>query len=111
MKSNSTVPLPVKRSLKRLGQAVSQARRRRHFTQQELAERMGTSVNTVRRLEAGHPGVALLHLLRVLQVLGELTSFDRLLDTPEDSIGLSLMNERLPERVRQSRKTPETGGF
>ncbi len=99
------------RSLTRLGQAISLARRRRHLTQQDLAQRIGSSANTVRRMEAGHPGTALVHVARAMQVFGELGQLDQLLDTPQDTIGLTLMDEKLPQRVRKSRKTPETGAF
>ena len=111
MKSTSPVPLPVTRSLTRLGQAISLARRRRHLTQEDLAERIGVSAHTVRRMEAGHPGTALVHFARALQVFGELTQLDQLLDTPQDTIGLILMDEKLPQRVRKPRKTSETGAF
>ena len=111
MKSTSPVPLPVTRSLTRLGRAISLARRRRHLTQEDLAERIGVSAHTVRRMEAGHPGTALVHFARALQVFGELTQLDQLLDTPLDTIGLILMDEKLPQRVRKPRKTSETGAF
>jgi transcriptional regulator with XRE-family HTH domain len=111
MNSATPLPLPVTRSLNRLGRAVSLARRRRHLTQQDLAERIGASANTVRRMEAGYPGTALVHFARALQVFGELDKLDQLLDTPHDSIGLTLMDEKLPQRVRKSRKTPESGAF
>lgn len=105
------LPLPVARSLSRLGQAISLARRRRHLTQQDLAERIGASANTVRRLETGHPGTALVTVARALQVFGELEQLDLLLDTAQDSMGLSLMDQELPQRVRKPRKTPESGAF
>jgi transcriptional regulator with XRE-family HTH domain len=111
MKSPAPPPLPVVRSLARLGQAISLARRRRHWTQQDLAERIGSSANTVRRMEGGHPGTALLHVVRALQVFGELDKLDQLLGTPQDTIGLTLMDENLPQRVRKPRKTPESGAF
>lgn len=111
MKSLSPTPLPVARSLARLGQAISLARRRRHLTQKDLADRIGASAHTVRRMEAGHPGTALVHFARALQVFGELDQFDQLLDTPQDTIGLTLMDERLPIRVRKSRKSAESGAF
>jgi transcriptional regulator with XRE-family HTH domain len=111
MKEIAPPPLPVARSLSRLGQALSLARRRRHLTQQDLAERIGASANTVRRMEAGHPGTALVHVARAMQVFGELGRFDQLLDTPQDTIGLTLMDERLPQRVRKPRKTAESGAF
>ena len=109
--NTSPLPLPVARSLIRLAQAISLARRRRHLTQQDLAERIGASPNTVRRMEAGFPGTAIVHIARALQVFGELDKLDQLLDTPQDTIGLTLMNAQLPQRVRKSRKTSESGGF
>lgn len=63
------------------------------------------SVNTVRRMEDGHPGTALQHLARALQVFGELEKLEQLLDTPQDSIGLALMDERLPQRIRRRRSS------
>jgi transcriptional regulator with XRE-family HTH domain len=87
------------------------ARRRRHLSQDALAERIGASVNTVRRMEAGHPGTALQHVARALQVFGELGKLDQLLDTAQDTIGLTLMDEKLPQRVRASRRKPEAGAF
>jgi transcriptional regulator with XRE-family HTH domain len=111
MKTVSPLPLPVVRSLARLGQAISLARRRRHLSQQDLAERIGSSANTVRRMEAGYPGTALVLIARALQVFGELDKLDQLLDTSHDTIGLTLMDEQLPRRVRKPRKTPESGSF
>ena len=111
MKSFSPAPLPVTRSLIRLGQAISLARRRRLLTQEDLAERIGASVHTVRRMEAGYPGTALVHFVRAFQVFGELDKLDQLLDTSQDTIGLTLMDEKLPQRVRKSRKSPESGAF
>ena len=96
----SELPLPIARALARLGQGVSLARRRRHLSQQDLASRIGASVSTVRRMEDGHPGTALQHLARALQVFGELGKLESLLDAAQDAIGLALMDEKLPQRVR-----------
>lgn len=104
MKFKSPIPLPVNRSLDRLGDAISRARRRRHFTQQELASRIGTSITTVQRMEAGHPGTAIVHIARALQVFGELDKLDQILDLANDPIGLILAEQRLPERVRPPRE-------
>lgn len=62
-------------------------------------------------MEVGHPGTAMVHLVRALQVFGELDKLNQLLDTPQDTIGLTLMNNKFPQRVRKSRKTPESGVF
>jgi hypothetical protein len=53
----------------------------------------------------------LVHVARALQVFGELDKLDQLLETPQDTIGLTLMDEQLPQRVRKPRKTPESGAF
>jgi hypothetical protein len=62
-------------------------------------------------MESGFPGTALVHVARALQVFGELDKLDQLLETPQDTIGLTLMDEQLPQRVRKPRKTPESGAF
>jgi transcriptional regulator with XRE-family HTH domain len=110
MKS-SPIPLPVERALRRVGHSVSLARRRRHLSQEAFAERIGASVNTVRRMESGHPGTALQHLARALQVFGELDKFENLMDTAQDSTGLALMDENLPQRIRTPRQAREPGSF
>lgn len=88
------------RALKRLGSNISLARRRRHWSQVVMAEQIGASVSTVRRLEAGDAGVAIQHLLGVLSALGSLDQFNALLDTPRDPIGLLMQDAALPERIR-----------
>ena len=98
------IPLPVDRAIKKLGADLSLARRRRNMTQAMLAERLGTSVMTVRRMEDGHPGTALQYLARALQVFGELDKLNGLLDTAQDAVGLVLMDERVPKRVRKPRQ-------
>jgi transcriptional regulator with XRE-family HTH domain len=101
---NLPLPAPVDRAIKKLGSDLSLARRRRNLSQAMLAERLGTSVMTVRRLEAGHPGTALQHLARALQVFGELEKLNDLLDTSRDTVGLILMDERVPKRVRKPKQ-------
>ena len=104
-------PLPVDRTLKRLGQNVALARLRRNLSQAALAERIGASVNTVRRLEAGHPGTAWQHFARALQVFGALDGLDQLLDTAQDAIGLALMDEKVPRRARRPKTGTGSGAF
>ena len=95
--------LPIDRALKALGQSIELARRRRRLSQADLASRMGVSVSTVRRLEDGHPGMALTYLAIALQVFGELEQLRVLLDTPNDSVGLALVDAELPTRIYSKR--------
>ncbi len=97
------LPLPVDRTLKKLGRDLSLARRRRNLSQDMLAERLGTSVSTIRRMEDGHPGIAIQYVARAMQVFGELDRLNNLIDTANDDIGLIMMDEKLPVRVRKPR--------
>ena len=103
----SPIPLPVERAIRKLGGDLSLARRRRHISQASLAERMGASVSTVRRMEKGDVRVPIHFFARALHVFGEIDALAQLLDTPNDDIGLTLMDERLPKRVRSK---PGTSG-
>jgi len=94
------VPIPVERAIQKLGSDISLARRRRHISQASLAERMGASLSTVRRMEKGDVRIPMHFFARALHVFGEIRALERLLDTPNDEIGLTLMDERLPKRVR-----------
>jgi transcriptional regulator with XRE-family HTH domain len=97
---NFPIPLPIERAIQKLGGDISLARRRRHISQASLAERMGASLSTVRRMEKGDARVPIHFFARALHVFGEIQALAHLLDTPNDEIGLTLMDERLPKRVR-----------
>ncbi len=94
------LPLPVERALVKLGGDISLARRRRHISQASLAERMGASISTVRRMEKGDVKVPIHFFARALHVFGQIHSLENVLDTAADDIGLTLMDEQLPKRVR-----------
>lgn len=96
-------PLPAVRAMARLGQNISKARRRRRLSQASLAERSGVSLATLKRLEKGDVRVALESLARVLYALDEVERLSRLLETAEDELGMALMDENLPKRVRRGR--------
>jgi transcriptional regulator with XRE-family HTH domain len=94
------IPLPVERAIRKLGSDISLARRRRHISQASLAERIGASLSTVRRMEKGDVRVPIHFFARALHVFGEVQALGALLDTAKDEIGLTLADERLPKRVR-----------
>jgi transcriptional regulator with XRE-family HTH domain len=105
------IPLPVERAIVKLGRDISLARRRRQLTQASLAERIGASLATVRRLEKGDPRIPLHFMARALHVFGELERLNQLLDTGEDAIGLALMDEQLPQRVRTRKAAKHAGAL
>lgn len=76
-----------------------------------MAERIQTSVATLRRLEKGDPRISIGVIAQACMVLGELNKISDLMDTSTDEIGLSLMNERLPQRVRTKKRTVATGAL
>jgi transcriptional regulator with XRE-family HTH domain len=98
------LPLLVARAIQKLGLDLSLARRRRHISQASLAERIGASLNTVKRMEKGDPRVPLHFVARTLHVFGDIERLSQLLDSSQDQIGLVLMDEQLPKRIR-ARKT------
>ena len=91
----------LERTLKRIGSKVSCARRRRRWSQKAMAEQMGVSLSTVRRLEAGDPGVAWQHFLGALLAFGEVDQVSSLLDTNTDTVGLVCADGALPKRIRE----------
>ena len=105
------LPMPAERAIRKLGSDLALARRRRHISQQSLAERMGASLSTVRRMEKGDPRVPIHFIARALQVFGEIEALAGLIDSARDDIGLVLMDERLPQRVRSKRSKDETGAL
>ena len=98
------LPLPVGRAIAQLGSDLALARRRRHLSQASLAERMGASLNTVKRMEKGDVRIPLHFIARALHLFGEIDRLAHLLDSGQDDIGLALMNDSLPKRIQPRRK-------
>ncbi|EIL92968.1 transcriptional regulator, XRE family protein [Rhodanobacter fulvus Jip2] len=92
----------ARRQVVALGQRLRAARLRRKMTQAMLAERVGISVPTLGKLEAGDPSTSLATMLRVLSVLGMAADIDLL--AAEDTLGRSLQDNELkrpsPKRSR-----------
>ncbi|WP_137175518.1 helix-turn-helix domain-containing protein [Massilia sp. HP4] len=108
---NSVLPLPVERALQKLGHDLALARRRRQLTQESMAERIQISVATLRRLEKGDARISIGTIAQAFFVLGDLNKISSLLDTASDDIGLTLMNEQLPKRVRRKSGKKDMGAL
>lgn len=94
------LPIPVRRTLRKLGHDIQNARLRRRITTALLAERAGISRTTLYKIEKGEAGVALGLYAVVLFVLGVNDKLANLLDVTTDSLGLDLAEEQLPKRIR-----------
>ena len=97
-------PLPVKRALKKLGQDLRDARKRRRITMELIAERAGISRATLSKIERGDEGVSLGAYAKILFVLGMIERLVELADPTFDALGLGLEADNLPKRIRISRK-------
>ena len=62
-------------------------------------------------MEAGNPAVAIQTIARALHVFGELDRLGQLLDSSEDAIGLTLMDETLPKRVHRPKGDKDSGAL
>ena len=62
-------------------------------------------------MESGDVRVPLHFIARTLHVFGEIERLVQLLDTAQDPIGLALMDEQLPRRVRTPRREPGQGAL
>ena len=98
------LPIPVTRALRKLGQDLRDARRRRRIPCALVAERASISRSTLVKIENGHPGVAMGSYATVLFVLGLTDRLSELADATKDIRGLELEEEHLPQRIRRSQK-------
>lgn len=98
---NTNLPIPVKRALNSLGKDLRNARRRRRIPSALLAERASISRTTLVKVEKGDPGVSMGVYAKVLMVLGLIDNLASLAEARNDTVGLTLEEERLPERIRQ----------
>jgi transcriptional regulator with XRE-family HTH domain len=92
----SFFPLECKEVLENIGLKIKEKRLDMHMRQLDVAERVGVSVSTVRKIEAGEPGVELGTLLHVLWRLGLLKDVIAVDRTPLPKAELSPRRVRLP---------------
>lgn len=102
MQSNAlpTLPIPVIRALRKLGEDIRDARRRRRIPTALMAERAFISRSTLHRLEKGAPEVSLGIYATVLFLLGLESRLADLVDLRYDPVGQALADQTLPKRIR-----------
>ena len=88
------------RQLSALGERLRAARLRRKLTQAMVAERVGVTLPTIRKLESGDPTSSLATVIRVLQVLGLAQDIDKL--AAQDELGRELQDIELKQTRRSA---------
>lgn len=94
------IPLPVRRAQRTMGEQLRTQRKLLGLTAQMVAERAGTTVVTLRKIESGQP-VRSDILLTVLKVLGMMDSVVKATDPYQTDVGKLRANEKLPKVVRR----------
>jgi transcriptional regulator with XRE-family HTH domain len=102
------MPLPVQRTLKKLGEDIADARKRRRIPTTLMAQRAMISRSTLARVEKGAPEVSLGIYATILFILGLDKRLADLADVHSDDIGLRLEEERLPQKIYFPRRKPES---
>lgn len=100
-----SLPAPVRRAMRELGEDLATWRRLRNLTIAQVAERADVARGVVVKLEAGG-GTTLESVLRVARALGVLDSLASSLDPYSTDVGRLRSEEVLPQRVRH-RTTPK----
>ena len=100
----------ARRALRKLGQDLRDARRRRALPAAVVADRAFTSRPSLHRVEKGDPTVSIGIYAAVLQALGLIERLNDLADPSHDPVGAALAAEQLPERVRLPRRGTQRDG-
>ena len=100
MKTMTNLPIPAIKALRKVGQDINDARRRRRITIELMAERAVLSrAATIGKIEKGDPSTSMGGYASVLFALGMEGRLSDLLDSVHDCVGRRLEDEKLPQRV------------
>lgn len=94
------LPIPVKKTLKKIGNDIRKARIRRRITMELMSQRASISRTTLTKIEKGDPSVSFGSYVTVIFILGLLSNLAALFEISKDEVGRDLEEENLPKRVR-----------
>lgn len=95
-------PAAVELVARDFGARIAQARKRRRWTQAELARKAGITRQTLMKVERGSLGTSLTAYIAVLWAMGLHHAFRSLAATEQDAEGRALEQNRLGARVRHA---------
>ena len=96
----TSLPIPVRRALLKLGKGIREARIRRRIPTSVMADRALINRMTLYKIERGDSTVSVAAYATVLFVLGLVEPLANIADIKFDEVGISLEEERLPKRIR-----------
>lgn len=97
--------------LKKLGHDLAIARKRRHMSLREMADRMMVNLKTVQRLEKGDPAVGIGILAAALWILGMHRRLGDLASPETDATGLQEEIRNLPRDFRKTKDRTDKYDF
>ena len=102
--------LTVKIGLKRLGNDLCLARKRRRIKEELMAERIGVTRATLKRMEQGLPTVSMGTYAAAVFCLSpeRFKEFVGILSAENDTLGQTILDMNLPKRIRSGNKTSTT---
>ena len=100
MRKTTIFPIPVSRTLKKLGLDIKEARIRRRITAEMMVQRAGITRPTLAKVERGDPMTSIGIYAKVLFVLGLSDKLEDVADIRFDTTGLILDAGKLPKRPR-----------
>jgi transcriptional regulator with XRE-family HTH domain len=100
MKNASKLPIPTVKALRKMGEDISEARRRRRIATELMSQRAGISRGTLAKIEKGDPATSIGNYAAVLFVLGMTGRISDLVDANHDLTGRQIDEENLPKRIR-----------
>ena len=92
-----------RKALKKVGNDLRDARRRRRISTTTLAERARISRATLYRIEKGDSGVSMSSYAAVIFALGLIDHLSDAFDARYDAVGLGLEAERMPKNIVNKR--------
>jgi transcriptional regulator with XRE-family HTH domain len=101
--SYPALPVVVADQLQKLGRDLTVARKRRHLSLREMADRMMVNLKTVQRLEKGDPAVGIGIVAGALWILGMHRRLGDLVAPETDTTGLQEDIRNLPRDFRKTK--------
>jgi transcriptional regulator with XRE-family HTH domain len=109
--SSQALPTVATDQLQKLGHDLAVARKRRHLSLREMADRMMVNLKTVQRMEKGDPAVGIGIVAAALWILGMHRRLGDLVSPETDATGLQEEIRNLPRDFRKTKDRTDKYDF